>query len=99
MEKIKIDKGSYDKFIFKGSLALEAYFEYNDDNKDIFDEFNDKLKNYRLLLKKDDSSKEFIVNELILVFEKIGKEDFIFYEDGDVEYNYNNLKKEGDNND
>ncbi len=86
-----IDKNNYNKFIFKGSLALESYFDNNDDNKEIFDEFNNKLKEYRLLSQKDESSKELIVNELLLIFEKIGKDNFIIYDDGDVEYNYNNF--------
>ena len=45
------------------------------------------IKAYRLLNKKNDSDKEFIVNKLILTIENIGKEKFIIYEDGDIEYN------------
>ena len=53
----------------------------------MFDGFNKNLKAYRLLNKKNDSDKEFIVNKLILTIENIGKEKFIIYEDGDIEYN------------
>ncbi len=83
-----VSKENYDKFIFKGSLALESYFDETNENKEIFDEFNNKLKEYRSLNVKTDKNKENIVNNLLETFDKIGIENFIFYEDGDVEYNY-----------
>lgn len=36
---------------------------------------------------KDEKSKENIVQEIKSIILKIGKENFIIYEDGDVEYN------------
>ena len=90
MENIKLKASSYDKFIFKGSLALEYYFDVNT-NKDnyikLFNDFNKKLKEYRMLSIKDEKSKENIVQEIKSIILKIGKENFIIYEDGDVEYN------------
>lgn len=54
-----------------------------------------KITNYRIHLKeKNNDDKEVIVNDLLLAFEKLGQENFIIYEDGGVEYNYN--KEEGD---
>lgn len=88
MNKYLINENNYDKFIFKGSLALESYYDNTHENKSLFDSFNDKLKKYRSLCEKKNSDKEFIVNALLSNFEQIGKEKFTIYEDGDVEYNY-----------
>ncbi len=85
----KINIENFDKFIFKGALALESYFDYNNTNKEIFDEFNAKLKKYRQLPTKTNENKEYIVSQLVLTFEKLGIGNFIIYEDGDVEYNAN----------
>ena len=93
MENIKLDKNNYDKFIFKGSLALEGYFDFNDNNIELFNDFNKKLKYYRILSIKDDKSKEEIVQELIMIINKIGKDNFIIYNDGDVEYNFSKTKR------
>ena len=90
MNKYFINENNRDKFIFKGSLALESYFDNTHENKKLFDSFNNKLKKYRLLQEKSDNDKESIVNGLLSTFEHIGEEKFIMYEDGDVEYNYIN---------
>ncbi len=87
MNNFSINKNNYDKFIFKGSLALESYYDATKENKELFDSFNKDLKAYRLLSKKNDSDKESIVTKLILTLEKIGEEKFIIYEDGTIEYN------------
>ena len=86
MDNLLIKSENFDKFIFKGSLALEAYFDNNCTNKEIFDDFNSKLRNYRQLDEKQEIDKETIVNELILIIEKLGIDKFIIYNDGDVEY-------------
>lgn len=93
MNKNFINKNNRDKFIFKGSLALESYYDDTHENKRLFDNFNNKLKEYRSLYEKSDSNKEDIVNSLLLTIEQIGEEKFTIYEDGDVEYNYINDKK------
>ena len=46
MDNIKLEKSNYGKFILKGSLAVEHYYEMNDDNSDLFDDYNKKLKEY-----------------------------------------------------
>lgn len=86
MNNLLIKNENFDKFIFKGSLALEAYFDNNHTDKEIFDNFNIKLRNYRQLAEKCEADKETIVNELILLIEKFGIDKFIIYDDGDVEY-------------
>lgn len=86
MDNLLIKSENFDKFIFKGSLALETYFDNNCTNKEIFDDFNSKLRNYRQLAEKQEIDKETIVNELILIIEKLGIDKFIIYNDGDVEY-------------
>lgn len=88
MNNFLINKNHYDKFIFKGSLALESYYDATNENKELFDNFNKDLNNYRLLNKKNDVDKKVIVNKLISTIEKIGKEKFIIYEDGDIEYRW-----------
>ena len=90
MNKCIINENNYDRFIFKGSLALESYYDDTNDNLELFDGFNKKLTEYRLKNEKSISDKEFIVNNLISVFEQIGKDKFKIYEDGDVEYNNSN---------
>ena len=94
MKKDIILKENYDKFIFKGSLALETYHDITGGFKDLFDNFNNNLKKYRLLEEENDKEKEKIVNELLDIFNTIGIDNFIIYDDGDVNYNY---KMKGDN--
>lgn len=90
MDNLLIKSENFDKFIFKGSLALEEYFDNNHTDKEIFDNFNIKLKKYRQLPEKGKADKETIVNELILIIEKLGIDKFIIYDDGDIEYIYGN---------
>ena len=87
MNKFIINKNNCDKFIFKGSLALEFYYDETNENKELFDNFNNKLKKYRLLQKKTEYDKKLIANTLLLIIEQIGEEKFVIYDDGDVEYN------------
>lgn len=81
---------NFDKFIFKGSLALESYYDDTKKNKELFDSFNEKLAKYRLLNVKKETDKISIVNDLMSIINNIGEEKFIIYEDGDIEYKYNN---------
>lgn len=92
MSNIIIDKENYEKFILKGSLALELYFDIISDNKNLYEEYNKKLSEYRSLKLKSVESKEKIIKELIAVIEKVGIDNFIIYDDGDVECNYKKLK-------
>lgn len=91
MSNIIINDKNFDKFIFKGSLALESYYDYTNINKNIIDKFYFKLNEYRNLTEKSKENKEYIVNELINVIEKLGIKNFTIYNDGDIEYNYNNI--------
>lgn len=88
MDQIRINKENYEKFILKGSLALESYFDINNNNKEIYDAFNKKLIDYRNLEIKSEESKEKIVEDLISVIEKIGIDNFIVYDDGDIVFRY-----------
>ncbi len=92
MNKNFINENNCDKFIFKGSLALESYFDDTQENKELFDSFNNKLKEYRSLNEKSDIDKESIANALLSTIEQMGEEKFTVYDDGDVEYNYVNNK-------
>ena len=83
-----VKKENYDKFIFKGSLALESYADNTNNSLELFNEFNNKLKDYHSLKNKTDKEKEFIVNGLLSLLEIIGIDKFKIYDDGDVEYNY-----------
>lgn len=90
MENIELETNCYDKFIFKGSLALECYFDLDENANSytgLFNHFNKKLKEYRMLIIKDEKSKENIVQELKSTIIQLGRENFIVYDDGDVEYN------------
>lgn len=93
MDNIKLEKSNYGKFILKGSLAVEHYYEMNDDNSDLLDDYNKKLKEYYALSVKDENSMENMFKELKVLIIKLGEENFTFYEDGDVLYNYNKVKK------
>lgn len=93
MDNIKLEKSNYGKFILKGSLAVEHYYEMNDDNSDLFDDYNKKLKEYYALSVKDENSIENMFKELKALIIKLGEENFTFYEDGDILYNYNKVKK------
>lgn len=92
-----IEKKNYDKFIFKGSLALESYFDENNKDSELFIDFNNKLTKYRSLQNKSIDDTETIVSELLSIINKIGKENFIIYEDGDIEYIYENMKEDDSN--
>lgn len=97
MKNIKLETDCYDKFIFKGSLALECYFDLDKNGNnyiELFNEFNKKLKEYRMLYVKDEKSKEAIVQELKSIIIQLGTENFIIYKDGDVEYNTYKKRRE-----
>ena len=89
MKNIELETNCYDKFIFKGSLALECYYDLDKNSNnyiELFNSFNKKLKEYRALTVKDEKSKEAIVQELKSVITKLGTENFVIYKNGNVEY-------------
>lgn len=98
MESIKLKKSNYRKFILKGSLALEHYYENNNEFSDLYANYNEKLKKYYALPTKDEINIKNMAEELKTLIIKLGQEKFTFYEDGDVLYNYNKTKKGDENN-
>ena len=77
------------RFILKGSLALEGYFEvYGNDKINLLKEYNEKLRKYYALKEKDKESVDYMYKELKNLINILGKEHFLIYEDGDVEYIY-----------
>ena len=81
----------YNSIIQDCKLAIEDYEDRNGLELKEFRELNGKWKQVKLdsKLKTDNELCEFsesIINEYYYLLEKIGKERFIFYEDGTVEY-------------
>lgn len=77
------------KFILKGSLALEGYFEVHGNDKiNLLKEYNEKLRKYYVLKEKDKEIVDYMYKELKTLINKLGKEHFLIYEDGDVNYIY-----------
>lgn len=88
-DEIKLDKSSYGMFIFRGDLALECYFDI-DNNKDkyieLYNKFCNDINKYRKLTVKDEDSVEKMVEELKSIIITLGKENFSIDEDGYIEY-------------
>ncbi len=89
--------------IFRISLALEDYQDHTNKNNDLINEAFELVNYFNTI--KDDLSKEEKLkksNELLLkldyVFNIIGKEKFIFYNDGDVNYKWDDLELEDEKN-
>ena len=77
------------KFILKGSLALEGYFEVHGNDKiNLLKEYNEKLRKYYVLKKKDKEIVDYMYKELKTLINNLGKEHFLIYENGDVNYIY-----------
>lgn len=75
------------KFIFKGSLALEGYFEvYGNGKINLLKEYNEKLRKYYALKEKDKKSIDYMYKELKNLINMLGKENFSIDEDGYIEY-------------
>lgn len=86
---MRITSKNYDKFILKGSLALEMYYDVNiNEDREKYIIFNEKLSKYRSLRGKNLKDKENMVEYLVRFIENLGIDKFIIYDDGDVEYNF-----------
>lgn len=86
---MRITSKNYDKFILKGSLALEMYYDVNiNEDREKYIIFNDKLSKYRSLKEKNLKDKENMVEYLVRFIENLGIDKFTIYDDGDVEYNF-----------
>ncbi len=86
---MRITPKNYDKFILKGSLALEMYYDVNiNEDREKYIIFNEKLSKYRSLKEKNLKDKENMVKYLVRFIENLGIDKFTLYDDGDVEYNF-----------
>ena len=84
-----MEKFNKRRFILKGSLTIEGYFEvYGNDKINLYNEYYKKLRKYYDLKEKDKKSVDYMYKELKTLINILGKEHFLIYEDGDVEYIY-----------
>ena len=84
-----MEKFNKRRFILKGSLTIEGYFEvYGNDKINLYNEYYKKLRKYYDLKEKDKESVDYMYKELKTLINILGKEHFLIYEDGDVEYIY-----------
>ena len=86
---MNIIEDNYDKFIFKAPLAIEGFCDLNIFNKKLKKEIDNmyfELKKYRELKPPSCNDKNKIVKEIISVINLIGIDNFIIYDDGDIEY-------------
>ena len=72
-----MDRFNKRKFILKGSLALEWYFEVYGNNKiNLLKEYNEKLRKYYALKEKDKESVDYMYKELKTLINNLDKEHF-----------------------
>ena len=84
-----MEKFNKRRFILKGSLTIEEYFEvYGNDKINLYNEYCKKLRKYYDLKEKDKKSIDYMYKELKTLINNLGKEHFLIYEDGDVNYIY-----------
>lgn len=84
-----MEKFNKRRFILKGSLTIEGYFEvYGNDKINLYNEYYKKLRKYYDLKEKDKKSVDYMYKELKTLINNLGKEHFLIYEDGDVNYIY-----------
>lgn len=92
LKNLEIAKENYDKFIFKAPLAIEGYTDVNtinDENNNRVEKMYSDLKKYRNLNKKTIEDKEKLVNKILDIISLLGQDNFLIYDDGDIDYNYN----------
>lgn len=90
MKKIIIDKKNYDKFAFKGPLAIEDYCDFNNINekqKKIVDDMYIQVRKYHEKQKELIKERDELVSKLTNTIETLGIDDFTIYDDGDITYN------------
>lgn len=65
------------RFILKGSLTIEGYFEvYGNDKINLYNEYYKKLRKYYDLKEKDKESVDYMYKELKTLINILGKEHF-----------------------
>ncbi len=82
-----LNEKNYDKFILKGSLAIEMYTVMNNLSNESEEKINNmytEIKKYRELNKKTLEDKAKIVSLVFDLIDTIGVDKFVIYEDGDV---------------
>ena len=72
-----MEKFNKRRFILKGSLTIEGYFEVYGNNKiNLLKEYNEKLRKYYALKEKDKESVDYMYKELKTLINILGKEHF-----------------------
>lgn len=86
----------YNKRLLKIDLALESYEDFYDVKIDELSELRKELKDFRLMKEKMTEKEKYVNTKRLveayikLIETKIGKDKFVFYDDGDVLCKLNN---------
>lgn len=96
LTKENLPKENYGRFFLRSSLAIECLEELagiDPSNEELVDTMYDNLEKYRKLKKQVSIEEEKLVNEIMDVIFMLGKDNFIFYNDGYIEHDcYSNEK-------
>ena len=87
---MKLRKEQYNKFAFKGPLAIEDYCDFNkiDENqKKIVDDMYIQVRKYHEKQKQMIKERDELVDKLINTIETLGTDNFTLYDDGNITYN------------
>ncbi len=97
LTKENLPKKNYGKFILKGPLAVECFVDLvgvDQDKEETINTMYDNLGKYRKLKQELAKKEEKLVNEIMDVIFMLGKENFIFYNDGDIEHDCYSTRKD-----
>ncbi len=88
------------RLLFKLDLAFESYEDDTGDNIPLLKETTIELNNFRKEKKDMPIDQQMKLSEKILkkynqVLDLVGRDNFIFYEDGDINYKWNGGKNDG----
>ena len=96
LKKKIYQKKNYREFILRGPLAVECFVDLvgvNPTKEEVINTMYENLGKFRKLEKQVSIEEEKLVNEIIDVINMLGKENFIFYNDGYIEHDcYSNGK-------
>ena len=87
---MKLRKEQYNKFAFKGPLAIEDYCDLNEideKQKKIVDDMYMQVRKYHEKQKQMIKERDELVDKLINTIETLGIDNFTLYDDGDINYN------------
>lgn len=87
-------------FMLKAQLALESYEDDNNIEVPVIQEAYSKHKEFRNLrsslnIEKQLSLSNDIIEKYNEAFDHVGRDNFVFYEDGDINYIWRNVKNNG----